>query len=333
MVSDKSVSIIVPIYNVKNHIEKCVRSLFEQTYQNIEYIFVDDCSPDNSISILKKTLEEYPHRKEQTQIIRHKTNKGLPSARNSGLKYATGKYVFHCDSDDYLEKNAINLLLNEVEKNNADIVWCDWYLSFKKNERYISQKPNKDEILSGKDAIKLILSGKIRHNVWNKLVKRELYFENNISFPDGYGMGEDITMIKLFSFTDKVCYLPKALYHYNQTNENAFTQTTTETHLEELKHNINDINVFLQRKYNRDINDYICFFKLNAKLNFLISNDKKSYEKWLDLFPEANEYIDKNHMFSTRIKILQKMALNRNFWFLKLHYYLVTRIVYGFIYN
>jgi len=327
------ISIIVPVYNVEKFIGKCVRSLFEQTYSYIEYIFVDDCSLDKSINILEAILEEYPNRKEQTRIIRHEENKGLPSARNSGLKLATGEYIFHCDSDDYLDINAIKLLLEEVEKNNADVVWCDWYLSFKKNERYMHQKPNKTGIISGLEVIKLILGGKIRHNVWNKLVKRELYIKNNICFPDNYGMGEDVTMIKLFAFTDRVCYLPKALYHYVQINENAFTHKTTEKHLEELKYNIDHINSFLKSKYDEDINDYICFFKLNTKLHFLISSEKKLYERWLDWFPEANDYIDKNHMFSKRIKILQKMALKRHFWFLRLHYYLVIRFVYGFIYS
>jgi len=330
---NSKVSIIIPIFGVEKFIEKCARSLFEQTYHNIEYIFVDDCSPDNSINILKNVLDEYPIRKKQTKIITHKVNKGLPTARNSGLKLATGTYIFHCDSDDWIEQSAIEEMYKAITKNNADILWCDWYLSFKKNERYISQKSDKKGILRGLDAIKLILGGKIRHNVWNKLIKRELYLRNNISFPCNYGMGEDLTMIKLFAFTDKICYLPKALYHYAQTNENAFTQTTTEMHLKQLKYNIDDISIFLQNRYNNEIDKYIYFIKLNAKLNFLISNDKKSYKKWLDWFPEANRYIDKNYMFSKRIKILQKMALKRQFWFLKLHYYLITRFVYGFIYN
>jgi len=326
------ISIIVPVFKVENFIERCVRSLFEQTYKNIEYIFVDDCSPDNSINVLTDILENYPYRKKQTQIIAHEVNKGLPTARNSGLKLATGEYIFHCDSDDWIETNAIEEMYNTIVKENADILWCDWYLSFKKNERQMHQKPFENGILSGENVIKLILGGKIRYNVWNKLIKRDLYSKNNIYFPDNYGMGEDMTMIKLFAFTDKVCYLPKALYHYNRTNENAFTKATSEAHLRELKHNIDCINIFLQDKYHNGINDYICFFKLNTKLSFLISNDEKSYEKWLDWFPEANGYIDKNYMFSKRTKILQKMVLNRQFWFLKLHYW-ITRFFYGFIYN
>ena len=93
------ISIIVPIYNVEQYIERCARSLFEQTYDDIEYVFVDDCSPDNSLNILYEVLNDYPHRISNVKIIRHIENKGLTAARNSGLEVATGDYIAHCDSD------------------------------------------------------------------------------------------------------------------------------------------------------------------------------------------------------------------------------------------
>jgi len=100
----KLVSVIVPIYNVEGYIEKCVRTLFEQTYQNIEYIFVDDCSPDNSVNILEIVLEEYPDRKNQVHIVRHEINKGSASSRNTGLDLVNGEYIMFADSDDYTDE-------------------------------------------------------------------------------------------------------------------------------------------------------------------------------------------------------------------------------------
>ncbi|MCL1671872.1 glycosyltransferase family 2 protein [Elizabethkingia ursingii] len=328
-----SVSVIIPIFNVERFIERCCINLFEQTLQSVEFIFVDDSSPDNSIAIVNRVLEEYPARKNDVQIIQHDINKGLPSARNTGLKIASGEYIFHCDSDDWLEKDALFLLFEKALSDKADAVWCDWYLSFKSNERYMSQSPNNQHIFSGKEAVILMLGGKVRYNVWNKLVKRKLYVDNNIGFPDGYGMGEDMTMIKIFALADKVSYLQKALYHYVQLNEEAFTKKTTEHHLQQIRYNVNDIVTFLYKKYNDDLDEVIQFFKLNTKLPFLISNDKKSYERWLEWYPEANTYIDKNPMFSKRIKFIQKAALRHQFWILKLYYYLVARFVYGIIYK
>ena len=98
------VSVCIPVYGVEKYIEKCARSLFEQTMQDgIEFIFVNDCTKDRSIEILEQVLAEYPHRKEQTRIIHHEKNRGLVAARNTGLAYASGEYIIHCDSDDWVE--------------------------------------------------------------------------------------------------------------------------------------------------------------------------------------------------------------------------------------
>ena len=96
------VSVIVPIYEVERYIERCARSLFEQTMlSGIEFIFVDDCTPDYSIEILHNTLKEYPEREAQVTILTHSANKGLAAARKTGVRAARGEYISHCDSDDW----------------------------------------------------------------------------------------------------------------------------------------------------------------------------------------------------------------------------------------
>lgn len=97
------VSVIVPIYGVEPYIEKCARSLFEQSLENMEFIFVNDCTPDKSVEILRQVIEDYPRRYLQIQIIEHEENRGLAMARNSGLLIAKGEYIIHCDSDDWVE--------------------------------------------------------------------------------------------------------------------------------------------------------------------------------------------------------------------------------------
>ena len=101
------ISILVPIYGVEHYIERCARSLFEQTYPDIEYVFVDDCSSDQSIAVLEKVMEDYPLRKPHVKIIHHERNKGLSAARNTALEASAGDYVMHVDSDDYIEKTLI----------------------------------------------------------------------------------------------------------------------------------------------------------------------------------------------------------------------------------
>ncbi len=117
-----SVSIIVPIYNVEKYIERCAVSLFEQDFEDIEYIFVNDCTPDNSIQILEEVIEKYPNRKSNVKIIHYKANKGLGSARKTGLEQATGEYVLHIDSDDWVELDMVLCLYNKAIETDADIV-------------------------------------------------------------------------------------------------------------------------------------------------------------------------------------------------------------------
>lgn len=97
------VSIIIPVYGVEKYIERSARSLFEQTLDDIEYLFIDDCTPDKSVEILKRVLEEYPHRKSQVVIHRMEQNSGQAKVREWGMRNATGEYVIHCDSDDWVD--------------------------------------------------------------------------------------------------------------------------------------------------------------------------------------------------------------------------------------
>ncbi|MBQ1779984.1 MAG: glycosyltransferase family 2 protein, partial [Bacteroidales bacterium] len=122
------VSILVPIYEVEKYIERCARSLFEQTYDNLEYIFVDDCSPDKSMEILEQVMEDYPNRKKQVRIIRHEHNRGLAAARNTALDAATSPFITHVDSDDYLSLDAIHLLVNKQVETDADIVSGNYFV-------------------------------------------------------------------------------------------------------------------------------------------------------------------------------------------------------------
>ena len=104
------VSILVPIYNVENYIESCACSLFEQTMEEIEYVFIDDCGTDNSISLLNNILEKYPERKDNVRVIHNLRNLGIGQSRNKAVENALGEYLYYVDSDDFIEKNTIQLL-------------------------------------------------------------------------------------------------------------------------------------------------------------------------------------------------------------------------------
>lgn len=317
------VSVIIPIYKVEAYIERCVRSLMGQTMKDVEYIFVDDCSPDKSMAVLQQVIDQYPTA--EVKVLKHEVNKGLPAARNTGLAVAAGDYIFHCDSDDYLEPDALERMYEVACKNDADIMYTDWYLTFEKKQRYMKQ-PAYSTV---EDALRGLLHGTMKYNVWNKLVHRRLYEKNQITFPEGHSMGEDMTMILLFACAKKVCYLPIASYHYVRQNENAFTASRSETSYQDLLFNANRVIQNLEECVS---DEDIAAFKLNVKFPFLISNNSEDFERWNSWFPEANSYIQLVHV-SRRSRFLQKAAVNKKYWLLKVYYNYFHRIVYGFIFR
>lgn len=324
------VSVIIPIYKVERFIGRCAESLMMQSItDDVEFIFVDDCSPDGSIKILQEIIERYPKRQGQVSILRHKQNRGLPTARNTGLECAKGKYVFHCDSDDYLEYDALEQMLAVAESKGADVVWSDWYLSFERCERYMKQP----EYATADDAVRGMLCGRMKYNVWNKFVKRSLYEKENIRFPDGHGMGEDMTMIRLFACASNVAYLPKALYHYIKTNGDAYTSSFTERNLRDIRYNVDLTASFLERQRGGEFIEGIACFKLCVKYPFLITDNRSVYAIWQEWYPEANVYIGKAPELSLRCRLLQYAAMKGHFWFIWLHYKVIFRFFYGFIYK
>lgn len=323
------VSVIVPVYRVEKFIEKCAASLFSQTLDDVEFIFVDDASPDNSMAVLEKCIQQYPQRKAQIRMLTHKENKGLPAARNTGLAVASGEYVFHCDSDDFVEPDMLETLYDEAKKKDADIVWCDWYLSFEHNERYMKQP----DYATPMEALKAMLAGLMKFNVWNKLVRRRLYVDNQIAFPAGYAMGEDMTMMLLFAVAGRVAYIPQAFYHYVKLNTEAYSQNFSLNHLESVKHNIRTVELFLHSRLGNALDLEIACMKLEAKFPFLMSDRKEMYRLWERTYPEANAYILRNHYISRRRRWVQWCAAKQLWFLVRLHGWIVGKLIYGIIYR
>lgn len=324
------VSVIIPVYGVEAFIERCSRALLSQSLTETEFIFVDDASPDRSIALLEKVLTEFPERAGKVSILRHPENKGLPAARNTGLGVAQGEYIYHCDSDDWVEPDILEKLYAAATDNEADIAYCDFYLSFEKNERYMSNPAYQraDQMLKNG-----FLGGKMKYNVWNKLVKRSLYTDSGIGFPEGHPMGEDMTMIMLAAMAQKVAYVPEALYHYVKLNEGAYSNSFTQKKLDDIRFNVDRTVFFLKDKFGDNLEKEISLFKLSIKLPFLVTDDKKLYQLWKDWYPEANLYVNANKDLPLRTRILQVMATQGQWWYVKLYYKLIYRLIYGAVYK
>lgn len=142
----KLVSYIIPIYNVSDYIEKSVGSLLEQSYSNIEYIFINDCSSDDSEIKLRRIIEEFPERRNKIKVITNKQNLGSATTRNIGLDMSRGEYVMFADSDDWISCDYVESMVHKIESGGDDIVYCDYFESYDNNEKFINQNYGIDNV-------------------------------------------------------------------------------------------------------------------------------------------------------------------------------------------
>ena len=214
------VSVIIPVYGVEKYIERCARSLFEQTFDDIEYIFVYDCSPDKSIAILENIIKEYlPRLKKEhknVRIERLSKNCGLPNVRRYGINLATGDYIAHCDSDDWVDVHMYEEMYNKAIEEDADVVVCDFCSTDCENEQYSKGLISKER----ENVIVDVLLWRIAGCLWNKLVRRKEYTDHDLIYPT-HNMGEDAALIVQILWNAKrISYLPEPFYYYymNQTS-------------------------------------------------------------------------------------------------------------------
>lgn len=222
------VSILIPVYGVEQYIAECARSLFSQTYRDLEFIFVDDCSPDNSISVLKKVLEDYPDRANQVHIIRHETNKGVGTARQTAFTHATGECIMHADSDDLLPADAVELLVGGMQKGAYDIV-SGAYAEYRNQTIGAIKLP--PTLPSQCYVRQLLCQNLVKHNLWGRLFRRAFLQENNISFVPGINYCEDYTVITRAFFSARYTTIDDLVYYYRTDNITSYTHQISHKNL------------------------------------------------------------------------------------------------------
>lgn len=290
------VSVIVPIYGVEQYIERCARYLFEQTLDDIEYIFVDDKTKDNSVLVLQKVIEEYPSRINSIKIIRHKINKGLPQARKTGLENATGEYIAHCDSDDYIEKNAYELLYKKAKDGNLDLVYSDMFYE----GRYttvLKAFPNNNLDKDYLNSHCCSYTGAI--NVVTHFCKRTLYTENNIEFPTAMIYEDQMITSQLRFYANKIGYIQQPFYHYvisSNSMSNFGSEDEAINKIKQMKENTDKIISFFYKK--KIDNKYILSLKLRSIVEIMsyIKTPKKLKTIRQDFYPEIKNgmYLNNN---------------------------------------
>ena len=325
-----TVSVIIPMYNVSEYVDDCFSNLASQVLTNYEVILIDDKSVDDTIEKVLLAIECFERKDVEFTLITQEMNMGVACARNIGLERASGEYVYFYDADDRLEPDTLSALYSEAKQQDADIVGCEWFISFSQNERIIGQR----DVNKGVDLFKGFASGVIRWNLWLFMVRRSLYEQNGIRFLPGMNMGEDMmVMMKLALISNRVSIVHKPLYHYSQTNTGAQTKNWSKEKRDQVTANVKEVEAFCRRNYGDSFDLELDFLKQSIKLPFIISDRRDDYKIWANWFPESDKSIRRNKNLPLRTRCLQLAAANRQYWILWLYYKLINRLVYGLLYK
>lgn len=214
------ISLIAPIYGVEKYIGKFAESVLGQTYQDIQFIFVNDGTKDRSMDILNSLIKEKYSFLEPRIIIVNKENEGLPMARKTGLEHAEGEYILFADSDDWLETDAVEKVMAKAVETDADIVYFDLIKEYGHRTSY---KRERDYTAAQKeDFIMNMFNYKSFGYTVTKCFRRRLYEDNVIYIPK-LGMHEDIyLMSQIIFYAKSLAHLPEGLYHYRKDNPDSF---------------------------------------------------------------------------------------------------------------
>ncbi|HEM8303428.1 glycosyltransferase family 2 protein [Providencia stuartii] len=302
---DILVSIIVPAYNVEKYITKCLASIFEQTYKNIEVIIINDGSTDNTYKIVNSCIKN-----EKRARVLNTPNSGVSSARNRGIKESIGEYIVFVDGDDYLANDFVSYMLELITNSDAD--FC-----FSKNcyTRKIEQQVKKEkiEILNTEEAISLLLSPNVVVGCWNKIYKRSLIESKKIFFSEDLFYGEGLTfIINIAQSCQRICVGNKKVYYYRKNNE---TSATTKFEIEKVYNGekaLINIREHLPKKskmINTMFNYHLCLYRLGAlvklKSNKLEKNYLTDYNRWLKYI----RYNSFKFLFFNKLSLYRKLLI------------------------
>ena len=291
----KKVTVIIPVYGVEEYIEKCARSVFEQTYSNLEIIFVDDCTQDNSIEILRRTIEDYPTIKDKTRILSYSDNKGLAGARKFGLENASGDYVLQIDSDDYIAVDMVEVMLSEAEKTDADIVICDMNMISNTGQTHIFTNPS----LNPRECMAQVLMSIVHGSVANKMIRRSLYVQNDIWPIQGLDMREDLSVVyRLLYFAKKLAYLPIPFYNYVLREGSISADRMSEKQQNNAQDLIEHMNCFYSKEHIKDesLLAALSFFKAYIKSEILLHGTISLIRNELFKGVRFSHYINHPHL-------------------------------------
>ena len=305
------VSILVPFYKVEKYVGRCVESLFTQTYKNIEYVFVNDCTPDGSMDVINSCIEKYGVA-DQCKMIVHEHNQGISASRNDCLDNMTGDYFLFIDSDDYIDQDMVERLVEAAMKENADIAGCGYVEEFSDHSVSHPQKYTNDH----NEMMRAITLLTIKGVMWKLLVRSTIVTEHRdeVRFIVDKNMVDDyLFCCQLFYYAKRYASVDRCMYHWIQYNPNNYTHTTIFA-VESQAAAIRKTEEFYKEKGVYDIvKDELLQRKFISKLPLLLDKDCIDVKRWRQLFPESND-VWKTMRFSKGNRRVFKLANSPFYW-------------------
>ena len=249
---EKLVSVLIPIYGVEKYIERCATSLFNQTYDNCEFVFVNDCTKDNSITILNEVISRYPALHSRIHVISHEVNQGLGGARLTGIKNAHGYYLSFVDSDDYVEPDYIKKMVATADSTHTDLVVS--------SNALLNNEVEKVDILT---YLKEKCCRRCPARIWGSLQKKEIFDSHEIYPILGIDHAEDYhVMCKYISECKSIILMKEELYHYNTDNDQSYTKNYTEKSILSIYNSLVSTSAYLLKKDKKLYKDIVYFANL-----------------------------------------------------------------------
>lgn len=264
------VSIVVPAYNVENYVRRCIESIDKQTYDNYEVIFVNDGSTDNTQTI----LEEFVNKKQNYKLV-NQENVGLSGARNTGIRYAQGEFIYFLDPDDWIESELLAKSVTYLSEKQTDMVFFDFYLTQGEedyqNQFWFKNRPRSGSY-SSKEALEILLDCKIGNYSWSNVARTKLFTDNKIEFPSGRTYEDLATTYKLIGKSRAIYFIDDHLYYYYQNNASSITKTWKyKDYLDTMK-SFGEMEEYMQINYPELLKKLV-----NLKLTMLFSFFDNSY--------------------------------------------------------
>ncbi len=305
MEQNVKVSILVPFYKVEKYVGRCVESLFNQTYKNIEYVFVNDFTPDASMEVINGMIEEYGVAP-QCKMIIHEQNQGISASRNDCLDNMTGDYFLFVDSDDYIDQDMVELLVDAALKEDADISGCGYI------EEYADHSVEHPQIYTNNhdEMMRAITLLTIKGVMWKLLVRSTIVTEHKdeVRFiPDRNMVDDYLFCCQIFYYAKRFASVDRCMYHWIQYNPNNYTHTTVFA-VESQAAAIRKTEEFYREKGFYDVvKAELMQRKFISKLPLLFDKECIDVVRWRNLFSESNN-VWKNMSFSLGNRMLFLLA-------------------------